>query len=465
MRTTLMVFLLLWSYITWAQPSVTLVQRITNLSNPMQTAHAGDNTHRIFVVEKAGTIKVFDKNYRFVDTLLRITGINTSGEQGLLSMAFHPEFKSNGHFYIYYTAPWSGGNQLRLDRYTISSTNINRADPSSRLSLLSINHPATNHNGGKLNFGKDGYLYLATGDSGGGGDPANAGQTQTSLLGKMLRLDVDGRSSGKNYTIPAGNPFQTEVFSLGLRNPFRWSFDRFNNDVYLGDVGQNAKEEVNFRPLSQMAGANFGWRCFEGLSSFNTQNCLDQNQYISPVYDYRITSTPVQARSVVGGIVYRGYKYPAMQNWYFFIDYFNSNLHMVNRSQASWTPLVQNVSVSNISDFSETEDGEVLICRNSAPGIVYELTTANPRQIYIFSGSGMWSDVSNWKNGLIPPNPVPEHADIVIKPIKGGNCIIDVAQIISAGSTLYVEPGANITIAKTINTTSLKSFMRRVRSF
>lgn len=464
MRTLLLMTFVFTALNIFCQPTVTLVSRITGLANPMQIANAGDNTHRIFVVEKNGTIKVFNSSYSFVDTLLRITGINTGGEQGLLSMAFHPDFRTNGHFYVYYTAPaGTNSNILKLDRYTISSTNPNRANPGSRLELLSINHPATNHNGGKINFGRDGFLYLATGDSGGGGDPGNAGQTQSSLLGKMLRLNVDATSQGKNYAIPAGNPFNTEVFSLGLRNPFRWNFDRLNNDVYIGDVGQNAKEELNFRPLAQMSGANFGWRCYEGFSSYNTGGCLDQNQYISPVNDYTITST---AKSIIGGMVYRGYKYPALKNWYFYIDYFNSNMLMVNRSQASWTPAVQNVSISAISDFSETEDGEVLICRNANPGVVYELTTTtNQRQIYTFSGSGNWSDASNWKNGSLPPNPLPANGDIVIKPYKGGSCTINVSQMISSGSALYIEPGANLVVSENINVTSVKSFMRKVRAF
>jgi glucose/arabinose dehydrogenase len=427
--------------ILFSQPDVALTSVITGLSNPMQTANAGDNTHRIFVVEKGGTIKVFDRNYVFLDTLLRITGIRTSGEQGLLSLAFHPNFRENGYFYIYYTAndPNNGSNQLVVDRYTISVNNQNRANVSSKLTFLNIYHPATNHNGGKINFGKDGFLYISTGDSGGGGDPGNVAQNTSSLLGKMLRLNVDLASMGKNYSLPSGNPYNNEIFALGLRNPFRWNFDRYSGDAYIGDVGQNAREEVSYIPSNQFLGANFGWRCYEGKIDHITTGCGNISQYIAPPYDYQIGSE--FGRSVIGGIVYRGYQYPSMKNWYFFIDYYKANMLMVNRNTNNWTTSVKNVGVSNISDFSEREDGEVLVCSNSA-GRVYQLTvgsTPMPKTVYVFSGNGSWNNAANWKNGLIPPNPLPSGHDIVIKPYKGGICNINVHQIIPAGSEMIIE--------------------------
>ncbi len=444
--------------------TVTLKPVITGLSSPMQTAHAGDNSHRIFVVEKEGTIKVFDKDYKALGTFLTISGIRTTGEQGLLSMAFDPAYRSNGHFYIYYTASGTANfnNRLILDRYTVSASNSNQANPASRLNILSIDHPATNHNGGKINFGKDGFLYLSTGDSGGGGDPGNVAQNTRSLLGKMLRIDVSITTGTTNYTIPAGNPYNNEIFSTGLRNPFRWNFDRYNNDVYIGDVGQNEREEVSFASSKQLLGANFGWRCYEGRQEYNTSGCASIYQYILPPYDYPLTSS---ARSVVGGGVYRGYQFPDLKNWYFFIDYFNTNMLMVNRNGDNWTPIVKNTSVNNISDFSESEDGEVLICRNSNSGQVYQLVASNPRTVYVFSGSGNWSNPSNWKNRQIPPNPLPVGADIVVKPYVNGVCTLDVAQIVPFGNNLFLEPGSKFELSKNLDMGKVKELVRRMRKF
>jgi glucose/arabinose dehydrogenase len=459
--------ILLIPIVMFSQPTISLTPRITGLNSPLQVAHAGDNTHRIFVVEKGGTIKAYNSNYQFLDTLLRITNIRTASEQGLLSMAFHPNFRQNGYFYVYYTdhgsSTTSGDNKLNVDRYTISGSNPNRANIATKLSILSIPHPATNHNGGKLNFGRDGFLYLSVGDSGGGGDPQNVAQNTNSLLGKMLRINVDSTSGGKNYAIPAGNPFNNEIVSLGLRNPFRWTFDRYTGDMFIGDVGQNAREEVSFVEKSNIPGANFGWRCYEGKVTYNTGGCGNVSQYILPPYDY---PTQGSYRSVIGGIVYRGYQYPKLKNWYFFIDYYNSSMHFVNLTNSTWTPSTQ-ITFGSIADFSETEDGEVLICRNvgSPAGVVYQLTTTNPRQVYVFSGSGNWSDSANWKNGLKPENVIPSNADIVIKPYKNGVCTLDVAQVIPPGNGIYIEPETNFVVAQNLNVSSLKSVMRRLRTF
>ena len=455
---------LLIHFISFAQPTISLVSRISGLNNPLQVAHAGDNTHRIFVVEKGGTIKVYNSNYIFLDTLIRLTNIRTDGEQGLLSVAFHPNFKENGYLYLYYTAngTTSSNNFLNLDRYTISKNNANKADLSSRVSLLSIPHPATNHNGGKLNFGKDGYLYLSTGDSGGGGDPNNVAQNTTSLLGKILRVNVDSVSPGKNYSIPQGNPYNNEIIALGLRNPFRWTFDRYTGDMYIGDVGQNAREEVSYVAATHINGANFGWRCYEGKNTYNTNGCGNINQYILPPLDYPIGSQ--FGRSVIGGIVYRGYQYPELKNWYFFIDYYNANMQMVDIANNNWTPFAQN-TLTNISDFSEMEDGEVLICRNTNPGVVYQLTSATSRQVFIFTGSGNWSDETNWKNGQKPVNVLPSNADIVIKPYKSGVCTLDVVQVITQVNGLYIEPGSSLVVSQNVKTSAIKSIMNAMKRF
>jgi glucose/arabinose dehydrogenase len=429
---------------------VALTSVITGLSSPMQVTHAGDNSHRLFVVEKGGVIKGYDSTFVFIDTLLRITGLNTSGEQGLLSLAFHPQFRDSGYFYIYYTAPGSSSsvNVLTLDRYKISSANPNRALVSSRLNILSISHPATNHNGGKINFGKDGYLYLSTGDSGGSGDPQNFAQNTGSLLGKLLRIDINSTSGTNNYLIPPNNPFGNQIYALGLRNPFRWTFDRYNGDLYLGDVGQGAQEEINYTPRDSIAGVNFGWRCYEGQAGYNTSGCAGQASYKSPKHSYIINSA--NGRSIIGGIRYRGYQYPELKDWYFAIDYFTSNLLIFDRSSNNWTPTLQNVGQSNLCDFSEGEDGEVYICKNS--NTVYQLTHANARPVYVFSGSGSWSNTSNWKRYSKPPDTLNSGFDIVIKPYNGGVCTLNAPQVIKSGSKLLIEPGSKLVLNASLKT-------------
>ena len=413
---------------------------ITNLNEPIQTTHAEDNKHRVFVVEKGGTIKVFDSSYIFLDTLLRITGIRTSGEQGLLSLAFHPNFRQNGYLYIYYTAngPNNWNNNLVVDRYTVptDNPNQNKAEVNSRKNILSIYHPATNHNGGKLNFGKDGFLYLATGDSGGGNDPANSAQDTSSLLGKLLRINIDVPNDTIKYLIPPGNLYNKAYYATGLRNPFRWTFDRYTGDIYIGDVGQSGYEEVNYLPQSQIFGANFGWKCYEGPNPYIGDNCPAANLVVSPTHYYPTSSGN---NSVVGGIVYRGYKYPDLKNYYIFSDFYGGNIRLINRSGNNWTPIVYNGNYSNISDYSEKEDGEVLISRLS-DGIVYELRSNTVRTVYTFSGNGDWNTSSNWKGNTIPPNPLLAGQVIVIKPFNGGACSITPNQTILSGAEIIIEP-------------------------
>lgn len=279
----------------------------TNLSftNPLDLQNAGDGTNRIFVVEQSGRIKVFP-NSKFINatkTFLDITDrVTAGGETGLLGLSFHPNYKNNGYLYVNYTAP----NPLHtvVSRFQVSSSNPDSADKNSELILLTYNQPFSNHNGGCISFGPDGFLYIAAGDGGSGGDPQNNAQNVTNLLGKIIRIDVDNPRSPLNYGIPGNNPFvdstnvnvRKEIYAWGLRNPWRFSFDSVTNWLWCGDVGQGNWEEVDII----QNGKNYGWRCYEGTHPFSLIDCNDE--YELPIWEYSHSL----GVSITGGYVYRG---------------------------------------------------------------------------------------------------------------------------------------------------------------
>ncbi len=347
---------------TFAQPNIALSPVLSSgLSAPMQLVNAGDGSKRVFIVQKAGTIRVYDSAFQFLATLVTVPNITSSGERGLLSMAFHPNYKSNGFFYVYYT---NAAGDLEISRYRISANDANVADPNSRVILITIPHPNfSNHNGGELHFGKDGFLYLSTGDGGSGGDPNGNAQRTTSLLGKILRFNVNTSITPPYYSIPAGNPFGNEVFALGLRNPYRWSFDRQTGDMWIGDVGQDSFEEINFRAANALTGTNYGWRCYEGNATFNTNGCAAASTYVFPAHAY-VSQNP--AASITGGVVYRGTDYPALQGCYVAADFYSAIFYKIIPNGASaWTVATQTLSLTGVVDFGETEDGEVYVVSNT----------------------------------------------------------------------------------------------------
>ncbi|MFZ1703617.1 MAG: PQQ-dependent sugar dehydrogenase [Saprospiraceae bacterium] len=414
----------------------------SNLSSPIQISNAADGTNRVFVAEKGGRIKVFNKNYMLIDTLITISNMGTGNEQGLLSFVFHPDFKNNGHFYVFHTEAIT--YSLIVDRYTISSTDPDKANVGSKLPILNILHPGnTNHNGGEMHFGKDGYLYLSTGDGGSGNDPQDNGQDSLALLGKILRIDVNGSSGQNNFIIPTDNPNPTSpVYCYGLRNPFRWSFDRFTGDMYIGDVGQSAREEISYRAASQIVGSNFGWDCFEGsLLHPTAAPCLAYINYVAPIYEYPITSTN---KSVIGGNVYRGYTYPDLKGWYFATDYFSQNLRKIFNNGTTWTVYNQLMpsTYTGTVDFGETEDGELHLVDMSSH-IIYKIGSSNQKTVYTFTGNGDWMIASNWKADTIPPDPLPSGSVIVIKPYNNGTCYLNQNKTISPGGDFFIEPGCH----------------------
>lgn len=369
LATSILFFLLIFSAIS--QPVISYSPVISGLSQPVDIVNAGDGSNRIFIVEQGGAIKVYNSSYTLLGTFLTVTGILTGGEQGLLSLAFHPNYEINGFFWVYYT---NSAGDLEVSRFKVSSGNANQADASSKQVVITIPHPGqSNHNGAKLNFGNDGFLYFATGDGGGGGDQNNNAQNGNSLLGKMIRINVSTGTTAPFFTVPADNPFVSnqnvldEIWALGLRNPFRWSFDRSNGDMWIGDVGQDQREEINYRAAGTTGGVNYGWRCYEGNLAYNTNGCLAASNYIFPVYDY--PNPNPGSSSVTGGHVYRGVTYPTMQGYYYAADVYSGNLYKINISNFSTS--IQNGLSTLIVGFGESENGELLAV--SLNGTAYSL--------------------------------------------------------------------------------------------
>ncbi len=288
---------------------------VGGLDSPLYlTAPLGDD--RLFIVEQAGTIRIIEDGALLPDPFLDIRGrVESGGEQGLLGLAFHPAYAANGWFYVNYT---DNDGDTRIERYQVTA-NPYVADPGSAELVLAIEQPADNHNGGMIAFGPDGALYVATGDGGGGGDPQGNGQDLSSLLGKLLRLDVDSREP---YAIPLNNPFigvagaREEIWAYGLRNPWRFSFDRVGDRLYIADVGQGSWEEVNAVPATR-PGVNYGWNVMEGMHCFNASSC-DTDGLTLPVLEY---ANAGEACSITGGYVYRGDAIPELRGHYFYADF------------------------------------------------------------------------------------------------------------------------------------------------
>ena len=313
-----------FSSISFYSQSINLEEFASGLSNPVEIAHANDN--RLFVVQQSGAIKVVNANGTVNTTdFLNVTSkITFGGERGLLGLAFHPNYASNKYFFVYYNAATTGN--ITVARFTTNAANPNVADPASEKIIISIPKPFDNHNGGSIHFAPDGMLWISTGDGGSGGDPNNNSQNKNSLLGKILRLDIN---SPTPYNIPANNPFATaggaqEIWSYGLRNAWKFSFDTTAGNIWIADVGQNAIEEINKNPISQ-SGINYGWRCYEGNSVYNSSGCASQSTMTFPVTTYDHSNGRC---SITGGYVYRGTSYPVFQGKYFFYRL----LHPTNRA-------------------------------------------------------------------------------------------------------------------------------------
>ena len=357
----------------------TVENAFPNLSftDPVGVYHADDGTDRLFVLEQTGTIKVFsnDHSTENVQTFLNITSIvDQDGgytEEGLLGLAFHPNFSENGYFYVNYTD--YGPKRNVIARYSVSSNNPNQADTESSLVILEVNQPYTNHNGGQMGFGSDDYLYISFGDGGSAGDPQGNGQNMQTLLGTIIRIDVDSPSNGQNYSIPGDNPFietpdaRDEIYAYGLRNMWRFSWDPVTDLLWGADVGQYNWEEIDII----YPGLNYGWNTMEGNHCYPAGTSCNSDGFEPPVFEYALYVDGVC--SVTGGQVYRGTETLSLYGKYIYGDwctgdiwaltYFDDGNH-VNEH------LIQ--SGINITSFGLDQNNELLICANAN---IFKLTS------------------------------------------------------------------------------------------
>jgi glucose/arabinose dehydrogenase len=331
---------------------------VSGLASPVYLAHAGDGSGRLFIVEQGGLIRILkdgailDRPFLDVTALLNKDGL----ERGLLSMAFHPQYAQNGRFFIYYTAV-DGKNTVAS--YQVTADDPEQADPNSAAIILALDDPYPNHNAGQLAFGPDGYLYIGTGDGGSAGDPHGNGQNGRALLGKILRIDVD---SSDPYSIPPDNPFvdnpdfAPELWAYGIRNPWRYSFDRQTGDLYIADVGQNNWEEINYQRADSAGGENYGWNIMEGDHPYS--GAPIPNGLTNPVAEYSHSD----GCSVTGGYVYRGELLPDLRGAYIFGDWCSGTVWTIRQDGAgNWAMNGLLNSGKLISSFGEDESGELYL--------------------------------------------------------------------------------------------------------
>lgn len=348
-----------------------------SFTRPVDLQHPGDNTGRIFVVEQRGIISVFpndpsvaNKNI-FLDIEDRVD--DRSNEEGLLGLAFHPDYESNGYFYVNYTTQES---KTHISRFRVSPDDPDKALRDSEQVLLTYDQPYGNHNGGQVSFGPDGYLYIAVGDGGAGGDPQGNGQNRSTLLGTILRIDIDRQENGNNYGIPTDNPFagnnqgyREEIYAYGLRNPWRFSFDTETGQLWTGDVGQNAYEEVDIVEK----GGNYGWNIMEANHCFEPDSGCDRSGLELPAWEYSQNNGD---KSVTGGFVYRGPALPELTGMYIYADYVSGRiwaLDFSNPDAPSNTKLID--TDLNIASFGTDAGNELYIC--SFDGKIYRLAEAS----------------------------------------------------------------------------------------
>lgn len=402
-------FLFFFRKTTFAQIDVQLQSVASGYNRPVAISNANDD--RLFIVEQDGKIKIIhtsvsngsisysQNNTPFLDITAKVG--SSGNEQGLLGLAFDPNFSTNHRFYVNYTN--SSGNTT-ISRFVVSTSNPDEANPNSEEILLIINQPFSNHNGGTINFGPDGYLYIGTGDVGSGGDPNNNAQNGNSLLGKLLRIDVSGASG---HTIPPDNPYinntnyLNEIWALGLRNPWKFSFDKQTGDLWIGDVGQNTMEEID-KITSTDAGTNFGWRCYEGTEPYNTSGCNSMASYTAPVAAYYQGGSPYKC-AITGGYVYRGTFQNSYIGKYFFTDFCGGTISVVDPNNGYQITEITNTN-KNISTFGESNIGELYVA-DLYSGTIF----------WLYDSVAAINENTLTNNIHIYPNPVKKGSDFSIK--------------------------------------------------
>jgi glucose/arabinose dehydrogenase len=415
-------------------PEIELIQVHAGFSRPVEMIHAGDGSGRLFVVEQTGRIRVIEGGEIVETPFLDISEkVKCCGESGLLGLAFPPGFSVKRYFYVNYTD--TGGDTV-VARYHLSG-NDKLADAASEEIILTIDQPFGNHNGGKLAFGPDGYLYIGTGDGGSAGDPDNQAQNRLSLLGKMLRIDVESGQSP--YSVPPSNPFadlddaQPEIWALGLRNPWRFSFDRETGDLYIGDVGQDSFEEVNVQLASSAGGENYGWKILEASTCFNQTEC-DTTGLVMPVAEYSHSL----GCSVTGGQVPRSGRWPRLDGTYLYGDYCSGRIWGLRRSLHGWESAELAETGISISAFGIDEEGSVYVLSLS-PGRVYAVTDGGEQSVHrqlvpavahIRGRGGI-----PWRTDLAAANPLGSQTDLTLSFRGDGH---------EVGRTVQLGPGAAV---------------------
>ncbi len=380
----------------FAQVEVELTQLLTGLNQPTAIEAPRDGSNRLFICQKGGRIRIFDLTTQILlptDFISIANRINTQSERGLLGLAFHPDFANNGQLFISYSANGSFGGYATgtsvFSRLTLANPSDNTTDLSSEEIILTVNQDFSNHNGGHLAFGPDGYLYIGMGDGGSGGDPNGRGQQTTSMLGKMLRIDVDNVPSGATYGIPPDNPFLSnsaildEIWATGLRNPWRYSFDRATGDLWIADVGQNAREEINFEPANSGGGFNYGWNCREGLIAYSNPSaaCNNAGTLVDPIADFSHNSPTMGAASITGGYVYRGRQWPELQGTYICADFATNNLFTIRPDgNNGWAVSVQRtLPIGGVTTFGQDEEDELYLADFN--GRLYKVSGGEPSSL------------------------------------------------------------------------------------
>jgi glucose/arabinose dehydrogenase len=372
---------------------------LTTLPGVVDIVNAGDGTQRIYLVVQEGVVRIYAAGTLRAEPFLDIRDrVGATGEeQGLLSIAFPPNYTSKRYFYAFYTAP---DRSVIVARYRVSADNA-RADAASEQIVLRVPHPEINHNGGKLLFGRDGFLYVSIGDGGGANDPFSTGQDRNSLLAKVLRIDTE--SGDATYRVPASNPFvgqagtRPEIWALGLRNPWRMSFDRTTGDLWIADVGQAQREEVNFQAAGSAGGQNYGWSIFEGTRCRGGQPCGTPG-LTAPVaeYDHSLGC------SITGGHVYRGTAYPGLAGTYLYGDYCSGRIFGITRNGGTFTATQIADTAYGIAKFGEDEAGNLYLF-DSFNSTLYLISDGPPVQTGVAIGAaftGTWFDPAQSGHGL-----------------------------------------------------------------
>lgn len=442
---TLTLLLLLVSTLSISQ-TISTSLFANGFSNPVDLQNVGDD--RLFIVEKRGVIKILQLDGTtnptpFLDIQdIVITPGGNFDERGLLGLAFHPDYANNGYFYVYYI---DNSGDTQLSRFTVSAGDLNIADETSEFQIFDTEQPFSNHNGGCIQFGSDGYLYVGLGDGGSAGDPGNRSQNLELFLGKLLRIDIDNISGGNNYAVPADNPFVgnpdalDEIWAYGLRNPWRFSFDSETDELWIGDVGQGTIEEVD-RAAAGVSGQNYGWRCYEGSQEYNTSGCPSQSEMIFPIAEYTHASGNC---SITGGYVYRGEVYSDIAGLYFYADYCSGEIGTVDQSNNQINHGVYNGSWVS---FGEDRYKELYVLDNLG-------------SIYKIEGGVLSNSDFNSTNVSIYPNPASDSLNIK----SSNNAIIKSVIIFDLkGSTVLTKDNLNIS-EKMISINSLQSGIYMVK--